>query len=99
VLERQGSPGAGLARLLVGWLDTRMPGSGKPGYGQSWIRKQSGGGYGEKFQALLATIELPAPGGVCQPIKYILSGFARRTGSFGPIGRSTIRNYSPDLFS
>jgi len=42
----------------------------------------------EKFQALVATIELLAPG-VCQPIKYVLSGFARRTGSFGPIGRST----------
>ena len=25
----------------------------------------------------------------CQPIKYVLSGFVRRTGSFGPIGRST----------
>ena len=23
----------------------------------------------------------------CQPIKYVLFGFAKRTGSFGPIGR------------
>ena len=25
----------------------------------------------------------------CQPIKYVLFGFAKRTGSFGPMGRST----------
>ena len=25
----------------------------------------------------------------CQPIKYVLFDFAKRTGSFGPIGRST----------
>ena len=31
----------------------------------------------------------------CQPIKYVLSGFARRTGSFGPIGRSTITHSQP----
>ena len=44
---------------------------------------------GDKFQALLVTIELVALGGVCQPIKYVLFGSANRTGSFGPIGRST----------
>ena len=52
-------------------------------------RIRSRPGYGEKFQALLATIELLALGGVCRPIKYVLSGFARRTGLFEPIGHST----------
>ena len=31
----------------------------------------------------------PLGGRGCQPIKYVLFGFAKRTGSFGPIGRST----------
>ena len=56
---------------------------------EAGYESSQGGGYGEKFQALLATIELVAPGGVCQPIKYVLFGFAKRTGSFGPIRCST----------
>jgi hypothetical protein len=28
----------------------------------------------------------------CQPIKYVLFGFAKRTGLFGPIGHSTYSN-------
>ena len=34
-------------------------------------------------------LEVAIVGQSCQPIKYVLFGFAKRTGSFGPMGRST----------
>src|SRR5712672_4876109 len=73
----------------TGWSGDEGGPRNEAGAGNEGFRIRSRPGYGEKFQALLATIELLAPGGVCQPIKYVLSGFARRTGLFKPIGSST----------
>jgi hypothetical protein len=74
----------------TGWSGDEGGPRNEAGAGNEAAGYEAGWGYGEKFQALLATIELLAPRGVCQPIKYVLFGFAKRTGLFKPIFSLTI---------